>query len=74
MQEWCSCGGSVKGRRRDVIAWRTQHNCVTKPDSEPEPQGTTSQVEHAGSRYYETSSMLHDVPVIQARIGFTPNA
>ena len=73
MQEWCSCGGSVKGRRRDVISWRTSHNCAPKADSEPEMQGSQAHIEHAGDRFYETSPAFAEMPVVQARIGFVPN-
>lgn len=64
----------MKGRRQDIIEWRTAHRCSTKPDPDPDPQGATSQVEHAGARYYETSPAFAEAPVVQARIGFHPNA
>jgi hypothetical protein len=28
MHEWCGCGAGVRGRRRDVLTWRTEHRCA----------------------------------------------
>jgi len=38
MREWCGCGAAIRARRRDVIAWRTAHRCVTQPAEEPSQQ------------------------------------
>lgn len=67
MREWCSCGGAISGRRRDVLAWREQHRC---PDR-PQPDGGThvgagARVEHAGDRYFDG-----ETPIVTARVGFT---
>lgn len=74
MQEWCSCGGSVKGWRKDVIRWRATNVCVNKPADEPEMSGSSAQVERTNERYYETSTAWSEKPIVQARMGFNPNA
>ncbi len=75
MREWCGCGASIRARRRDVIAWRTNHWHHGQPEPEPEKQGSFSQAEHAGRRTYEhgEDSSQHDFPIVYARMGFNPN-
>jgi len=75
VQEWCQCGASIKARRKDVIAWRTEHRHDVTPEPEPEKQGAFAQAEHAGPRTHEHGerSEAHDMPIVYARIGFVPN-
>lgn len=63
MREWCSCGAAIRGRRRDVLTWRTQHSCPDKPDQPMvPPTGATSQVETNPQQVWFEDS-----------IGFRPN-
>ena len=75
MREWCGCGASIRARRKDVIAWRTNHWHQTAEEPEPQKEGAFSQNEHAGRRSYEhgESSEGHDFPIVYARMGFNPN-
>lgn len=34
MREWCGCGAAIRARRRDVLTWRTEHHCPTRPDTD----------------------------------------
>ena len=75
MREWCSCGASIRARRRDVIRWRGAHrHDQQEQQQEPDRQGAQSQVEHAGPRYYEHEANYPGVdhPIVQA-LGFQPN-
>lgn len=74
MREWCSCGASIRARRKDVIAWRGthHHSNAEQPEQEPDRQGAQAQIEHAGRRYLEIGGT--DAPIVQASIGFQPNA
>ena len=73
MREWCSCGAAIRGTKRTVYEWRDNHLHEGRPEPEPDKQGGQAQVEHAGTRSYDIDSLEHEVPVIMARIGFTPN-
>ena len=76
MREGCGCGAWVHGRRKDVLAWRTNHRHDSKEEPEPDKNGAESRVEHSGTRQYDQvgpDGAGQDVPVVQARIGFTPN-
>lgn len=77
MREWCSCGCSIRARRKDVLEWRTSHRHDSKPEEEPDKQGSMAMLEHAGRRYFESEGSelgCVQTPIIQARIGFQPNA
>lgn len=71
MREWCNCGSSIRAQRKDVLAWRTshRHDAHTEPEPEPDKQGSTSHIELRWQPPHEPS-----MPVVQARIGFTPNS
>lgn len=72
-REWCGCGAAFYTLSpRALKAWRTTHHHDPKTDPEPDKQGAIAMTDHAGTRYYEDAAQ--DVPVVQARIGFTPNA
>jgi len=75
MQEWCACGASLKGSRRDVTRWRTGHNCTGNVTLEPDKSGAEASVERAEPRRHEHGerSTTHDFPIVYARMGFTPN-
>jgi hypothetical protein len=69
VREWCSCGAAIRARRADVIAWRREHRCPDRP--EPDSGAHVSAgafVQHAGDRDFDGEH-----PIVQARIGFTPN-
>lgn len=74
MREWCSCGSSIRARRKDVLAWRGTHKCNTNPEPEPDKQGAQAYIENAGYRGYETNHDMASSPVVIAQIGFQPNA
>jgi len=62
MREWCGCGSAIRASRKDVLAWRQDHN--HPPDRDAEKQGAESRTELS---YHEP-----DQPTINARtIGFT---
>jgi hypothetical protein len=66
MREWCSCGAAIRGRRRDVLAWRAEHRCPDRP-----PSGDTHV--SAGARVETADFYESDPPIVTARIGFQPN-
>jgi hypothetical protein len=74
MREWCNCGSGIRTvSPRRINAWRAEHkHAVSEPD-EPEMGGSHAVVELAGDRYFEHVSSSHDVPIVQARLGFGPN-
>jgi hypothetical protein len=76
MREWCSCGAAIRGTKRTVYEWRTNHRHTGNEEPEPDKQGAIAQTETAGRRYYESTDGGYGgqlVPIVQARIGFTPN-
>ena len=73
MREACGCGAWIRGRRKDVLTWRTTHHHA--PKAEPEPQGQRgggSDITTAWRPGF-TDDSERVIPDIQARIGFTPN-
>lgn len=75
MREWCGCGASIRARRSDVLRWRTTHRHDGKEEPEPQREGAHAYVENAGARTHEYGERdgYQDMPVVNARIGFTPN-
>lgn len=77
MRETCSCGASIWAfRKSDIVEWRTNHRHDNQ-EQEPDKQGAFAQVERADPRYYESEATEHGgvhMPIIQASIGFQPNA
>ena len=47
-REWCSCGAAVRGRRRDVLAWRAEHRCPDRPPRDDTHVSAGARVETAG--------------------------
>lgn len=56
-----------------MLAWRSSHTCVSKPDPEPDKQGTTSLVEMAYTDPHRDDGWGTRIPQIRAQIGFQPN-
>lgn len=73
MRESCNCGAFIAAfNPREVKRWRTNHIHEGRPDPEPERNGASAQVEHAGDRHWEVNEGP-DIPVVVAKIGFAPN-
>lgn len=75
MREWCNCGSGIRTvSPRRINAWRRDHRHSSDEPSEPEKNGAHADVWLAGGRYFESESISHDVPVVNAkRVGFSPN-
>jgi hypothetical protein len=72
VRESCGCGAGIQAwRKRDVIAWRTNHR-HDNDEPEPQRQGAFTNSELSGP-YFNYDGDRY-IPQIEARrIGFTPN-
>ncbi len=63
MREWCGCGAAIRARRRDVLAWRTEHRCTPAAEDQPGQYGGDSHTEINQSQTWFGED----------RVGFKPN-